>query len=230
MPATASVQLVSFFCVVITCRVFQRECRHSLQSLRAICSAPGPPLCLAMAPRKKRGNDELWNHEELPVDASTLELSRDGKRVRWETAQVQPAAPLPPANLPTTAVEVPVYFAEDCSLPFHDDFPSQEQDGQSQVQDAPSDGPDALHGVKVLTKRYINSVSQLVQQSQFIIKHTSRTSLCCHSSRYVKSMSTNTCDATAEGTPTNLARVARKMPRRFVAGTALTRGCGVRPA
>lgn len=111
---------------------------------------------LFMPPRKKRGADDLWNHDELPVAASTLELSRDGKRVRWDTAQVQPAAPLP-APIPEPAgIEAPEYFAEDSALPYDTVFP---------LQDSPDDTP-PLEKVKVLRKRYLNSVSLLSMSLQ----------------------------------------------------------------
>lgn len=102
-----------------------------------------------MPPRKKRGGDDLWNHDELAFDASTLELSRDGKRVRWDTAQVQPPVPSPAPNYEPAGVEVPEYFAEDSSLPYDNDFPSQDS----------SDNTPPLEKVKVLRKRYLNSVS-----------------------------------------------------------------------
>lgn len=100
-------------------------------------------------PRRKRSADDLWNHDELPVPASTLQLSRDGKRVRWDTAQVQPAAPLPVPNPELAGLEVPEYFAEDASLPYDNDFPSQET----------SDDAAPTEKVKVSRKRYANSVS-----------------------------------------------------------------------
>ncbi|KZP18026.1 hypothetical protein FIBSPDRAFT_956592 [Athelia psychrophila] len=103
-------------------------------------------------PRRKRSADDLWNHNELPVPASTLQLSRDGKRVRWDTAQVQPAAPLPVPNPELAGLEVPEYFAEDASLPYDNDFPSQET----------SDDAAPTEKVKVSRKRYANSDNPLL--------------------------------------------------------------------
>ncbi|KAF7968492.1 hypothetical protein HWV62_30451 [Athelia sp. TMB] len=111
----------------------------------AVPSAPSANRPFLMPPRNKRGNDELWNHDEFPVEANTFELSRDGKRVRWATTTVQPTAPLPTAD--TAAAETPVYFAEDSSLPYDSDVPLQEE-----IQES-----NALEGVKVSRKRYVNS-------------------------------------------------------------------------
>ncbi|KAF7972068.1 hypothetical protein HWV62_19137 [Athelia sp. TMB] len=108
-----------------------------------------------MAPRRKRNNDgdELWNHDELPVTASTIELSRDGKRVRWDTSQVQPAAPSPASGSGDTLSEVPQYFPEDSSLPFDDNVPQQD------VSEDSPDGPTVVNVVdeEHARKRYVNS-------------------------------------------------------------------------
>ncbi|KAF7969800.1 hypothetical protein HWV62_25981 [Athelia sp. TMB] len=99
-----------------------------------------------MPPRKKRAaEDELWNHDQIPVAASTLELSRDGKHVRWSTSQVQAAAPVASPEVP--AIEVPEYLAEDASLQYGGNFPAQESS-----EDAPP-----LENVKLSRKRYVNS-------------------------------------------------------------------------
>lgn len=102
-----------------------------------------------MAPGRKRNNNSLWNHDEIPVSASTLELSRDGKCVRWDMAEVQPAAPLPASGSGATIVEAPEYFSEDSALPFDDNVPLQEG----------SEGGPTIETAKPSRKRYLNTVS-----------------------------------------------------------------------
>ncbi|KAF7964991.1 hypothetical protein HWV62_1172, partial [Athelia sp. TMB] len=106
---------------------------------------------LFMAPRHKRkGNDGLWNHDEVSVAAGTLELSRDGKRVRWDTTQIQPTAPLAgPSGSQMPSPESPHYLAEDSSLPYDDNVPL-----QSQAEDGP---PVTMVQVTATPKCYANS-------------------------------------------------------------------------
>lgn len=110
-------------------------------------------------PRKKRTAEDLWNHDEIPVPANTLQLSCDRKHVRWDTAQVQPAPPLPLPDSEPAGLEVPEYFAEDASLPHDDNFPSQES----------SDGAAPSEKVKLSRKRYANSVSLSVACLSFAL-------------------------------------------------------------
>ncbi|KAF7971009.1 hypothetical protein HWV62_22275 [Athelia sp. TMB] len=103
-----------------------------------------------MAPRRKRDADTLWNHDEAPIAASTLDLSRDGKRLRWDTAHVQPAAPLPAPEHEEIVVETPEYIPEESSLPYDGDVPLQEGS-----EDTPQ--PETAEPAQPANKRYTNS-------------------------------------------------------------------------
>ncbi|KAF7965357.1 hypothetical protein HWV62_44269 [Athelia sp. TMB] len=104
-----------------------------------------------MAPRKRNAQDLLYNHNEDLVDANTLLLSRDGKRVRWSTAQVQPARQPPDANDENDAsAQYPEYFPEDSMLPYNAKVPLRDE----------SDDPPAPTVVNVQAeprKQYVNS-------------------------------------------------------------------------
>lgn len=71
------------------------------------------------SPANKCATQKLDNHDDNPVLASVFELSSNRKCVRWDTTQVQTAAPSAgPSTIP--GVEAPEYLPEDSQIPYEE--------------------------------------------------------------------------------------------------------------
>lgn len=108
---------------------------------------------------KRTKHEELYNHDDNPVLASVFELSSNRKRVRWDTTQVQTAAPSAgPSTIP--GVEAPEYLPEDSQIPYE----------ETPVHDSGEDHPPP--SVQVRAKRYLNSVSPpILNYDHLFIQH-----------------------------------------------------------
>ncbi|KAF7968786.1 hypothetical protein HWV62_29298 [Athelia sp. TMB] len=107
-----------------------------------------------MAPQRKRNADSaLYNHEEILVESNTISLSRDGKRVRWDTEHVQSTLETPAGDANAQSgpsVEWPEYLPEDSLLPYDGEVPLADDSVEPPV-------PTIVNVQVEPRKRYVNS-------------------------------------------------------------------------